>query len=294
MKGINLGASGQLAVVGQDNEQVNFNVSEQTAQAFARDQASVRAEAIQESFSDSQGLDYLTNVSRQLGASEAYSLLNDARRVQVSTESYGANMETALVHDYATNHYGAETPENIRKSMLYFNHLAENDPDRLNNMIEGFLGGSGYGRGSTTTAVSSALDATRNRIHDDAILKGATNYSVETAGKNSLGVTPNSIVPPNSKDLREPESNITDEKADYLRNVNRHEETGKGRIRTTPTRMAEEGVGKLFKGVVDSQGMRSTDKGSFDYVHQVENPYEIGGDPKPIPKDAHSTIGGKP
>lgn len=292
-KGI-AGANGQVSVIGMDGEKVSFNVSEQTAQAFARDQTEVRAKAIQETFSDSQGLDYLTNVSKQLGASEAYSFLSDARQVKAATETFGANVETALVRDYASNHYGDESPENIRRSMSYLNHLAINDPNRLNTMIDGFVSGSGYGRGSTASAVNGAIDATKNRVHDDAILKGGVEQTTGTASQKTFGVTSNNLVPPDQRGLLNPEYSRVDLKAKHLRDGNRYEETGQGNVRTSAAGMATEGIGKVFHGVVDSQGMRPTEEGAFDHVHPVENPLRVDlGEPRPIPKDAPSVLGGK-
>jgi len=67
----------------------------------------------------------------------------------------------------------------------------------------------------------------------------------------------------NHKPLREPDGTRTITDADHLRGVNRHEESGQGRIRTDAKGMATEGIGKVFKGVVDSQGMRPTSEGYF-------------------------------
>ncbi|SHO52081.1 conjugal transfer protein TraG N-terminal domain-containing protein [Desulfopila aestuarii] len=291
LKGIKLGGSGQITIVGNDNEEVDFSVSEATAQAFSRDQARVRAEAVQETFSDSQGLDYLTNISKQLGASEAYSLLNDAKRVQSASESYGADVETALVRDYTLNQYGDESPENIRMSMIYLNHLAVNDPSRLNKMIDGFVSGRGYGWGCTAGAVNSAINVTKNRIHDDAILKGGVGHTAHTASQKASMVTSANLFPPDPKGLQDPESSSVDRKADHLRERNRYEETGQGNVRTSAPGMASEGIGKVVQGVVDSQGMRPTEEDAFGHVHPVENPLRVDlGEAKPIPKDASSTV----
>ena len=54
-------AGGQITVVGSDSEKVSFNVSEDTAKAFARDQTQVPSEAIQETFNDTRGLDYIVS-----------------------------------------------------------------------------------------------------------------------------------------------------------------------------------------------------------------------------------------
>jgi conjugal transfer mating pair stabilization protein TraG len=292
--GVSAGAGGsaQVTILGNAGETVKFDVSEQTAQAFARDQARVRAEAIQDTFTNAQGLDYLTNTSKQMGASEAYSFLNDARKVEAATESFGANMQTAFVKDFTMNHYGDESPDNIRKSINSLAYTAQQDPARLNKMVEGFVSGYGYGWGETTNTVDSTINATKNRIHEDAILKGAVDYTANTANQKSSGITPNNLTPPGQKGLGEPDQTSTQDKADSLRSRNRYEESpSNGRIRTSATGMATEGVGKIFKGVVDSQGDRPTDEGAFNYVRttrQVENTPPAG----PIPKDAPSTLEG--
>jgi conjugal transfer mating pair stabilization protein TraG len=290
---IGLSGKGQITVVGNDGEKVSFNVSEQTAQAFAKDQARVRAESIQNTFTGSQGLDYLTDISKKIAASESYSFLDDARRVEAATQSYGANMQTAFVKDYAIKHFGDESPENIRKAMGRMAYMAQDDPEALNRMIEGFVSGNGYGWGRTNSNVSSVIDAMQNRTHDDAILKSAVDYSAGTAQQTSSGITPDILTPPDQKVLREPDETNTQDKADSLRSRNRFEESpGNGRIRTSAAGMATESVGKVFKGVVDSQGNRPTDEGFYDYVgttRKLKDALPVG----PIAKDAPSTLGGK-
>lgn len=289
---LGLNGNGQIAVYGNDNESVSFDVSEATAQAFARDQTRVRGEGIQDTFSSSQGVDYLTNMSKQMGTTEAYSFLSDAKRMRAETASYGANVETALVRDYASSHYGDESPENIRRSMSYLNHLAMNDPNRLNTMIDGFISGSGYGRGSTASAVSSAIDATRNRIHDDALLKGGVNQAAMTSSNKTANIGRDNLATPGGgKPILEP-TDMASPKANKLHQNNRREESGEGRIRTSAAGMAKEGLEKTFLGTVDGQGMKPTTEGYFD------NPAIVPGgasmpEAGPIPKDAPSIIGGK-
>ncbi len=200
-------------------------------------------------------------------------------------------MQTAFVRDYATNNFGDESPENIRKSINSLAHMAQNNPNSLNKMIEGFVSGHGYGWGRTNRQVTSAMDSIKNQTHDDAILKGAVDYTTNTAGQKSSGVTPDSLTPPDPKGLREPDQTSVQEKTDSLRSRNRFEESpGDGRIRTSVTGMATEGVGKVFKGLVDSQGDRVTDEGAFDHVHPIEKSYKGSATPGPIPKDAISTL----
>lgn len=297
-KGFNLGANGQISIVGSDGEKVNFNVSEDTAEAFSRDQARIRSEAIQQTFNDAQGLDYMTNLAKQIGATEAYSFLNDAREMRSSTESYGADLATALVRNYSLERYGSETPENIRKTISDFNHYltqqGSQGVDNMHNIINGFVSGQGYGWGDTTDAVHESMAATRSKIQGDEILKGAVDQTAATATGRTSGITQDHFLNPTSeKPMQEPDGKKTIHDGDRLRGVNRYEETGKGRIRTSVTGMAGEGVGKVFKGGLgDSQGNRPTAEGYFDDLAKPTDGVTIP-DPEPIPKDVPSTLGKK-
>ena len=104
-------------------------------------------------------------------------------------------------------------------------------------------------------------------------------------------------MPNNSTQLREPNGTRIQQDADTLHNLNRREEAGKGRVQTTATGITKEGVGKTFKGLVDSQGMRPTDDdGYFNTFTGVNAPKPTVSEgvtvpkPGPIPKDAPSTI----
>ena len=77
----------------------------------------------------------MTKMAKQIGATEAYSYLNDAREMRSSTESYGADLTTALVRNYATERYGSESPENIRHAISDFNHfLTQQGSQGVDNM----------------------------------------------------------------------------------------------------------------------------------------------------------------
>lgn len=297
-KNIKLSGSGQITVVGQDNEKVSFNVSEDTTRAFTRDQARVRSESLQQTFSDGHGLDYMSRMAKQIGATEAYSFLNDARELRSSTESYGADLTTALVRNYAIERYGSDSPENIRNAIGDFNqYLTRQGNQGVNNMydiVKGFVSGKGYGWGKTTSEVHGAMETTRNRIQGNEILKGAVNKSAGTAAGRTSGINEGGFTAPGSGiPMREPDGGTVMQDADRLRGVNRHEESGEGRIRTTPAGMAGEGVGKVFKGgLVDSQGDSPTSEGYFDEVPKPVDGVNVPG-PGPTSEGASSTLGKK-
>ena len=268
IKQASIGANGQLSVVGSNGDVVNFRVTEDTAKAFSRDEAKVRSEAVAQTFSNGRGLDYLSNVAKRIGATEAYSIIDEAKSISRSQESYGADLTTALVKNYARERYGEETPETIRKTISDFNsYVTQHGAAGVNNMrdiVSGFVSGHGYGWGSTLSEVQGTIHNTQNRIHDQGLMKGFVDQSAGSVHSNTAGITEGSIQPPESPlPLQKPDGTRTITDADNLRSVNRHEESGQGRIRTDAKGMATEGIGKVFKGVVDSQGNRPTSEGYF-------------------------------
>jgi conjugal transfer mating pair stabilization protein TraG len=268
IKGFRMGANGQLSVVGTDGEVANFSVSEDTTKAFSRDEAKVRSEAVAQTFSNGRGLDYLANVAKRIGATEAYSVIDEARSISRSQESYGADLTTALVKNYARERYGEESPETIRKTISDFNsYVTQHGAAGVNNMrdiVSGFVSGHGYGWGSTHSEVQGTIHSTRNRIHDQGLMKSYVDQSAGSVRSNTAGIAEGTIQSPASPlPLQKPDGTRTITDADNLRSVNRHEESGQGRIRTDMKGMATEGIGKVFKGVVDSQGNRPTSEGYF-------------------------------
>ena len=294
-----LSGNGQVTVVGQDNEAISFNVSEDTARAFAKDQAQVRSESLQQTINDTQGLDYITNMAKQVGATEAYTYLNSARAIRSSTESYGADLTTALVKNYASERYGIESPENIRHAINDFNHfLTQQGSQGVNNMhdiINGFVSGNGYGWGNTSSEVDRAINSTSGRILTSRSMMGAVNHASGTATAMTSDIKHSDFSAPNSDiPMQTPNKGAVLPNANSLRSYNRNEEAGgsTSRIRTTASGMAKEGVGNIFhgQGLVDSQTERATREGFFD-----EPPLSVKGDnlhePGPMSQKAQSTLG---
>jgi len=266
--GASLGANGQLSVVGSNGEAVSFKVTEDTAKAFAKDEARVRSEAVAQTFSDSRGLDYMANVAKRIGATEASSIIDEARSISRSQESYGADLTTALVRNYARERYGEENPETIRKAINDFNKFVTQQGaagvSSMRDIVSGFVSGKGYGWGNTKAEVQGVMDNARSRIHDQGLMKGFVDQAAGMARANTSGITGKNIQPAEDhKPLREPDGTRVISDADHLKSVNRYEESGQGRIRTDATGLATEGIGKVFQGVVDSQGLRPTSEGYF-------------------------------
>lgn len=232
-----LSGNGQIAVVGNDNEAVNFNVSEETARAFENTASQVRSESLQQTLQDSKSLDYMTKLAKQIGATEAYSYLNDAREMRSSTESYGADLTTALVKNYSTERYGDESPENIRRTISDFNHfLTQQGSQGVDNMkaiVTGFVSGNGYGWGSTADTVGNTIAGTKDRVQDQNF-KQDIGMAASVAGSKTYGIKDGTLAKPHSDiPMDNPNAASVTDPAHDIRNRNRIEESGQGGIHTT-------------------------------------------------------------
>jgi conjugal transfer mating pair stabilization protein TraG len=242
---------GQLTVVGNNGESVNFNVSEETAKAFENTASQVRSESLQQTLQDSKSLDYMTKLAKQIGDTEAYSYLSDAREMQSSTESYGADLTTALVRNYATERYGNESPENIRRTISDFNHfLTQQGSQGVNNMqdiVTGFVSGNGYGWGSTTETIGHTIANTRKHVQNQDF-KENVGMATSVAGSKTYSIQNNKFTIPQPEiQLNKPNAGSVTETAQEIRNRNRVEESGNGGIQTT--------AGELIK---DMSGLNSS------------------------------------
>lgn len=256
---IGVSGSGTITVEGKDGEKIDFNLSEDTARGFLKDQARVRSEAFKETLQDSNSLDYMTQMAKRIGATEAYSFLQDAKHIESSTESYGADLTTALVRNYAMERYGSESPENIRHTIKDFNEfLTQQGSQGVNNMqgiIRGFVSGGGYGWGRTADEVQSSIDTAKGRISTGMTnLAGSVNQAAATAGASTSGIRQGSFGEPKSDiGMDEPTGDMALRAADRVRQFNSIEESGQGRIRTTTSGMIKEAIGHGPVGLVDSQ-----------------------------------------
>jgi conjugal transfer mating pair stabilization protein TraG len=292
---LSVSGSGTITVAGKDGEKVDFNISEDTARAFARDQVRVRAEAFRETLQDSSSLDYATQLAKKIGASEAYSFLRDAKHIESATESYGADLTTALVRNYARERYGDESPENIRRTISDFNEfLTQQGSQGVTNMhdiVQGFVSGGGFGWGTTADDVHSTIYLTRGRIQEGmADQSGRVNQAAVTADTLTSGIRQDSFATPKSDSMMsEPTGEMAMRGADRVRQFNSVEESGEGRIRTTAAGMASEATGSVFKGLVDSQPDRLDNESVYYTTPDVAEAVTL---PEPGPvQGGYSTLG---
>jgi len=211
-----VGAKAQLAVVGTNGEQVNFNVSEDVARSFENTASNVRSESLQQTLQDSQSLDYMTRLAKQAGASEAYSYLNDA-------------------------------PENIRQTINDFNHFitqqGSQGVDNMQNIVKGFVSGNGYGWGSTNDEVNNTIASTHDHVQESGF-KHSVGMSSSVAGSKTFNTREENFSKPTPDiSLDNPNSNTVTDPADNIRSRNRLDESGSGGIRTTAGGIAKDMAG---------------------------------------------------
>jgi len=164
----------------------------------------------------------------------------------------------------------------------------------MHDIVNGFLSGRGYGWGSTANEVHDTINGTMSRVQAGTARTGPTaNTMAGTASAMTSDISRNTIFnPTNYPPLEDPDGSKTIMDSDHLRDVNRREENGEGRIRTTATGIAAEGIGNVFKGTIDSPGMSPTEKGYFDDPPRVTEGVTIPA-PGPVPKGSPSTLGDK-
>ena len=165
----------------------------------------------------------------------------------------------------------------------------------MNDIVNGFVSGNGYGWGNTTSEVDGTINSTRERILSNRSNMDAVEHASGTASAMTSGINHSNFSAPNSDiPMQVPHEDAVLPDAKSLRSYNRNEEVGgsTSRIRTTAAGMAIEGVGNVFQGqgLVDSQRMSATDEGYFDKPPELVKGENIPV-PGPVPKSATSTLG---
>jgi hypothetical protein len=91
----------------------------------------------------------------------------------------------------------ARNPETIRKTISDFNnYVTQHGAAGVNNMrdiVGGFVSGHGYGWGSTQSEVQGTIHNTRNRIHDQGLMKSYVDQSAGSVRSNTAGITEGTI-----------------------------------------------------------------------------------------------------
>jgi conjugal transfer mating pair stabilization protein TraG len=183
-----------VTATGSNGKTVSFDVDQKTSEAIGNEITNARSEALQESMGSSQGLAFANNMAHNIGATKATSLMNDARDMQRSTETTGADLTTAFVGHYATQRYGSDSPENIRKATDALNHMATGGSagvDQLNQHINSFLKNGVYSWGDRKAQVSAAIGAAGGHVGGKVSnIQGQVGLAVGDSAVRTSGIAP--------------------------------------------------------------------------------------------------------
>jgi hypothetical protein len=184
----------EVQAIGNNGKQVSFDVDQKTSEAIGDQITKARSEALQESMGSSSGLTFANNMAHNINATQASSLMNDAREMQRSTETTGADLTTAFVGHYAEQRYGSDSPENVRKATDALNHMATGGAagvDQLNQHVNSFLKNGDYSWGDGKSQVGAAITAASGQVGGQvSSLQGQVGPAVEEAANRASGITP--------------------------------------------------------------------------------------------------------
>ncbi|MDD3814085.1 MAG: conjugal transfer protein TraG N-terminal domain-containing protein [Desulfocapsaceae bacterium] len=183
-----------VIATGKDGKTVSFDVDQKTSEAIGNEITKARSEALQESMGSSQGLAFANNMAHNIGATKATSLMNDARDMQRSTETTGADLSTAFVGHYATQRYGSDSPEHVRKATDALNHMATGGSagiDQLNGHINSFLKNGNYSWGDGKAQVGEAIGAAGGQVGGQVSnIQGQVGPAVGESASHTSRITP--------------------------------------------------------------------------------------------------------
>ncbi|GAB6193910.1 conjugal transfer protein TraG N-terminal domain-containing protein [Desulfocastanea catecholica] len=161
------GTEYKMTGIGKDGTQLSFMIDESTAKKFNRTQSQIHERAIAETFGDSKGLQFATNLANKIGATEAASYMQEASNMTRTTETTGADATTAFVGWYANDRYGSSSPENIDKAGAALNHMVTGGAagmHQLHRHQQRFLNSGNYTWGDGAAQADSAIDSNRAEV----------------------------------------------------------------------------------------------------------------------------------
>ena len=201
--GFGFGANGEVSTTGTDGHQVTEKFSESTVKALKTAQDRAWNESVSNVASSTQGMNWLRGVAQRVGNTEAYSMLDEARNINRSQQSFGENLTTAMVRDYAINRYHEETPETIRKSMDNISHFLTHGGAAgvatVNDISQSFLRRMGH-QGDNSSAMQSSINNYSTHVTGEGGLKSEAHQATarvefNTKSVNSENYTPNHKFP---------------------------------------------------------------------------------------------------
>jgi len=198
--GVNIGIKAEaggryiMTATGDEGKILSFSVDESTANSIKESMSSVRERAVSETFGDSKGLQFATNLANKIGATNAAAYMKEASNMTRSTETTGADATTAFVSWYANDRYGSSSPENIDKAGTALNHLATGGAagmNQLKNHQRRFLNNGNYTWGDGKAQADATINATRGEVGGGmANVQGQVGPGATVAGLRTDNINP--------------------------------------------------------------------------------------------------------
>lgn len=179
---------------GIDGKTLSFTVDESTANSIKEAESNIRERAITETFGDSKGLQFATNLANKIGATEAASYMKEASNMTRTTETMGADATTAFVGWYANDRYGSSSPDNIDKAGAALNHMATGGAAGMNQLHghqQRFLNSGNYNWGDGKAQADATINATRSEVGGGvANVQGQVAPGATVAGRRTDNINP--------------------------------------------------------------------------------------------------------
>jgi len=198
--GVNIGIKAEaggryvMTATGDEGKTLSFSVDESTANSIKEAESTIRERAITETFGDSKGLQFATNLASRIGATEAASYMKEASNMTRTTETTGADATTAFVGWYANDRYGSDSPENIDKAGAALNHMATGGAAGLNQLQDHqqrFLKSGNYTWGDGQAQANDTINATRSEVGGGmANVQGQVGPGATVAGIRTDSINP--------------------------------------------------------------------------------------------------------
>ncbi len=189
-----LGARGDIdfQLQKEDGKQVSIDMDQKTAADLSKVVSEVSSEAMAKTITETQSLDYAAGLAKNVGLSDAYQSLTNAQNFDVASSSYGADLETALVKNYAMEQYGDISPYSIRRTINDLNSLTTQGSqgiDKLHGIVDNFMKGGGYNLGATGGAVDSTISDYSQHIKEQSGLADRGNAAAAQAAGTTGGIS---------------------------------------------------------------------------------------------------------
>ncbi|NTW88176.1 MAG: conjugal transfer protein TraG, partial [Desulfobulbaceae bacterium] len=198
--GLNIGIKAEsggrytMTATGDEGKVLSFSVDESTANSIKEAESKIRERAITETFGDSKGLQFATNLASRIGATEAASYMKEASNMTRTTETTGADATTAFVGWYASDRYGSDSPENIDKAGAALNHMATGGSAGMNQLQshqQRFLKSGNYTWGDGQAQADTTIDAARSEVGGGmANVQGQVGPGATVAGIRTDSIDP--------------------------------------------------------------------------------------------------------